>query len=118
MSQSVIPVPPAAWIDITDQATWHADMFAQRLWYNPALRMVMGSFRVNTLANNGAPFTALAAAYRPAVQQTFGGTCTNTDDNDAHFAYMTVKTDGSSLVQFIQNKDHARVTFSVMWPCA
>ena len=125
MSQSVISLP--RWIDITNQVTWHANVFkennepARGLFYNPASHTVMGYFRLDNAANNANPFTGLPQKYYPIATMRFAGICTkdsSAGDISDHFLQLTINTSGEAKIQYTLDQIHYRVICNFTYPCA
>jgi len=126
MSQSVIPVS-SAWVDITNQVTWHANVMTDAsnnpirgLFYNPATHMVMGFFRLTSANNTDAPFTFKTSQYYPIATMRYPGECTKSDgqDVDTRFLQMDIEENGTTRLNFTQAVTHYRILCSFIYPCA
>ena len=128
MSQSIIQTPPSAWIDITDQVTWHANAMVESgtgikiygLFYNPAVHMCMCFARFTSVNNGDQLIKNVPTQYLPSTFLRFPGICTKTSgaDVDARFAQITCDYQQRYFnVSFTENTTFYRLLFSATWPC-
>lgn len=128
MSQSIIQTPPSAWINITDQVTWHANAMVESgtgtkiygLFYNPAVHMCMCFARFTSVNNGDILIRNIPSQYLPNAYLRIPGICTktNTADVNARFAQVTCDyLQNQFTVSFTENTTFYRLLFSATWPC-